>query len=189
MFYTYTRKTCRYGFSLYHSIKRNHFKNTPVVHSSAIVDLATEISTILPLWRQKLSAYFHLGEYYWKDFSSPEYPNIFSVLASPWTILKTEKRKFAFSWERKMSLDPLNSSPSAVTGDKSSDKSLGYTSASCISVYISYMYQQRCHLRRKGLRGQVWLSNCHTYYQWPWFGVQLLSNVYVPSRVQYQKCL
>ena len=35
------------------------------------VDLATEISAILPLWRLKLSVYFHLGECYWKDFSSP----------------------------------------------------------------------------------------------------------------------
>ena len=42
------------------------------MHFSAFVDLATEISAILPLWRLKLSVYFHLGEYYWKDFSSPE---------------------------------------------------------------------------------------------------------------------
>ena len=41
------------------------------MHFSAFVDLATEISAILPLWRLKLSVYFHLGEYYWKDFSSP----------------------------------------------------------------------------------------------------------------------
>ena len=32
---------------------------------------------------------------------SLQHPNIFSVLASPWTTLKTEKRKFAFSWEMK----------------------------------------------------------------------------------------
>ena len=50
----------------------NHFKNTNVVHFSAFVDLATKISAILPLWRLKLSVYFHLGEYYWKDFSSPD---------------------------------------------------------------------------------------------------------------------
>ena len=37
-------------------------KNTPVVHFSAFVDLATEISAILPRWRLKLSVYFHLGE-------------------------------------------------------------------------------------------------------------------------------
>ena len=30
----------------------------------AFVDLATEVSAILPLWRLKLSVYFHLGEYY-----------------------------------------------------------------------------------------------------------------------------
>ena len=42
----------------------NHFKNTTVGHFSAFVDLATEISAILPLWRQTLSVYFHLGEYY-----------------------------------------------------------------------------------------------------------------------------
>ena len=41
------------------------------MHFSAFVDLATEFSAILPLWRLKLSVYFHLGEYYWKDFSSP----------------------------------------------------------------------------------------------------------------------
>ena len=42
----------------------NHFKNTTVVHFSAFVDLATEVSAILPLWRLNLSVYFHLGEYY-----------------------------------------------------------------------------------------------------------------------------
>ena len=41
------------------------------MHFSAFVDLATEISAILPRWRLKLSVYFHLGEYCWKDFSSP----------------------------------------------------------------------------------------------------------------------
>ena len=30
-----------------------------------------------------------------------QHPIIFGVLASPWTTLKTEKRKFAFSWEMK----------------------------------------------------------------------------------------
>ena len=57
--------------SLISQSNNNHFKNTTVVHFSAFVDLATEISTILPLWRLKLSVYFHIGEYYWKDFSSP----------------------------------------------------------------------------------------------------------------------
>ena len=45
------------------------------MHFSAFVDLATEISAILPRWRLKLSVYFHLGEYYWKDFSSPAQGN------------------------------------------------------------------------------------------------------------------
>ena len=36
-----------------------------------------------------------------------QHPIIFGVLASPWTILTTEKRKFAFSWEMKVSLDTL----------------------------------------------------------------------------------
>ena len=44
-----------------------------MVHFSAFVDLATETSALLPRWRLKLSVYFHLGEYYWKDFSSPDY--------------------------------------------------------------------------------------------------------------------
>ena len=73
MFFSYTRINCRYGLALYISqSNNNHFKHKPVVHFSAFVDLATEISAILPLWRLKLSVYFHLGEYYRKDFSSPE---------------------------------------------------------------------------------------------------------------------
>ena len=71
MFFSYTKINCRYGLAILTRQSNNHFKNTTVVHFSAIVDLATEISAILPLWRLKLSVYFHLGEYYWKDFSSP----------------------------------------------------------------------------------------------------------------------
>ena len=81
MLYTYTRITCRYGLDkpINHTITTS--KNTPVVHFSAFVDLATEISAILPLWRLKLSVYFHLGEYYWSDFSSPAL-NILRVLGA-----------------------------------------------------------------------------------------------------------
>ena len=68
LFFTYSRINCRYGLD---KANNNHFKNTTAVHFSAFVDLATEISAILPLWRLKLSVYFHLGEYYWEDFSSP----------------------------------------------------------------------------------------------------------------------
>ena len=50
---------------------------TTVVHFSAFGDLATEISAILPRWRLKLSVYFQLGEYYWKDFSSPVWNAVF----------------------------------------------------------------------------------------------------------------
>ena len=37
-----------------------------------------------------------------------QHPIIFGVLASPWTTLKTEKRKFAFSWEMKSVSGHLN---------------------------------------------------------------------------------
>ena len=52
--------------TIYNTIQsnNNHFKNTTAVHFCAFVDLATEISAILPLWRLKFSVYFHLGEYY-----------------------------------------------------------------------------------------------------------------------------
>ena len=71
-FFSYTRINCRYGLAILISqSNNNHSKNTTVVHFSAFVDLATEVSAILPLWRLKLSVYFHLGEYFWKDFSSP----------------------------------------------------------------------------------------------------------------------
>ena len=69
-FNTYMRITCHYGLA--DQSNNNHFKNTPIVHFSAFVKLATETSALLPLWRLRLSVYFHLGEYYWKDFSSPE---------------------------------------------------------------------------------------------------------------------
>ena len=62
MFYTYTRITCRYDLDK--PSNNSHFKNTPVVHFSAFVELATKISALLPLWRLELSVYFHLGEYY-----------------------------------------------------------------------------------------------------------------------------
>ena len=65
--YSYTRINCRYSYSYKDKPNKqhyNHFKNTTVVRFSALVDLATEISAILPLWRLKLSVYFHLGEYY-----------------------------------------------------------------------------------------------------------------------------
>ena len=67
MFFSYTRINinCRYDLAILISqSNNNHFKNTTVVHFYAFVDLATEISDILPLWRLKLSVYFHLGEYY-----------------------------------------------------------------------------------------------------------------------------
>ena len=50
MVYTYTRITCRYGLDkpINQTITTS---NTPVVHFSEFVDLATEISAILPLWR------------------------------------------------------------------------------------------------------------------------------------------
>ena len=41
------------------------------MHFSAFVNLATENSALLPLWRLELSVYFHIGEYYRIDFSSP----------------------------------------------------------------------------------------------------------------------
>ena len=50
-----------------------HFKNTPVVHFSAFVNLATETLASLPVWRLKFFVYIHLGEYNWKDFSSPAF--------------------------------------------------------------------------------------------------------------------
>ena len=59
LFFTYTRINCRRC-----GLDKPTNKNTNVVHFSAFVDLATEISAILPLWRLKLSVYFHLGEYY-----------------------------------------------------------------------------------------------------------------------------
>ena len=67
MFFSYTRINCRYGLAIHYRISQsnnNHFKYTTVVHFSAFVDLATEISAILPLWRLKLFVYFHLGECY-----------------------------------------------------------------------------------------------------------------------------
>ena len=65
MFFSFTRINCRFGLAIQISqSNNNHFKNTTVVHFYAFVDLATEISDILPLWRLKLSVYFHLGEYY-----------------------------------------------------------------------------------------------------------------------------
>ena len=72
-FYTFTRITCHYGLEKPINQTIPTSKNTPVVHFSAFVDLATEISAILPRWRLKLSVYFHLGEYYWKDFSNPAF--------------------------------------------------------------------------------------------------------------------
>ena len=69
---------CRYSYKDKPNKQHyNHFKNTTVVRFSALVDLATEISAILPLWRLKRSVYFHLGEYYWKDFSSPDDHQVF----------------------------------------------------------------------------------------------------------------
>ena len=63
--YSYTRINCPYSYKDKPNKQHyNHFKNTTVVRFSALVDLATEISAILPLWRLKLSVYFHLGEYY-----------------------------------------------------------------------------------------------------------------------------
>ena len=63
--YSYTRINCRYSYKDKPNKQHyNHFKITTVVRFSALVDLATEISAILPLWRLKLSVYFHLGEYY-----------------------------------------------------------------------------------------------------------------------------
>ena len=63
--YSYTRINCRYSYKDKPNKQHyNHFKNTTVVRFSALVDLATKISAILPLWRLKLSVYFHLGEYY-----------------------------------------------------------------------------------------------------------------------------
>ena len=38
---------------------------------SAFVNLATKTSALLPLCQIKVSVYFHLGKYYWKDFSGP----------------------------------------------------------------------------------------------------------------------
>ena len=85
MFFSYKRINCRNGLAIYISqSSNNHFKNTTVVHFSAFVDLATEISAILPLWRLKLSVYFHLGEYYWKDFSSPDL-GVFLISVKPLT--------------------------------------------------------------------------------------------------------
>ena len=37
-----------------------------------------------------------------------QHPIIFGVFASPWTTLKTEKRKFGFSWEMKSVSGHLN---------------------------------------------------------------------------------
>ena len=75
MFFSYTRINCRYGLAIDKPIKQQSLQkhNRRLVHFSAFVDLATEVSAMLPLWPLKLSVYFHLGECYWKDFSSPEY--------------------------------------------------------------------------------------------------------------------
>ena len=82
MFYTYTRITCHFGSDKPIN-QTTASKHTPVVHFSAFVDLATEISAILPLCRLKLSVYFHLGWYYRKDFSSPVFPIVFSINLIP----------------------------------------------------------------------------------------------------------
>ena len=82
--YSYTRINCRYSYKDKPNKQHyNHFKNTTVVRFSALVDLATEISAILPLWRLKLSVYFHLGEYYWKDFSSPAWKQVVAIHGGP----------------------------------------------------------------------------------------------------------
>ena len=70
MLYTYTRITCRYDLDkpITQTITASKTNQSWI---SLRLLLATGTSALLPLWHAKLSVYFHLGEYYWKDFSSP----------------------------------------------------------------------------------------------------------------------
>ena len=61
MFFSYTRINCRYGLAI---DKPNKQQSLQKHNRSAFLNLATEVSGVLPLWRLKLSVYFHLGEYY-----------------------------------------------------------------------------------------------------------------------------
>ena len=54
----------------------NHFIKHTGSAFLCICKLTTETSAKLPLWQLKRSA-FHLGEHYWKDFSSPGAVNIY----------------------------------------------------------------------------------------------------------------
>ena len=72
MFFSYTRINCRYGLAIDKPIKEQPLQKH---NRSAFLCICRfgdwSFSYMLPLWRLKLSVYFHLGECYWKDFSSP----------------------------------------------------------------------------------------------------------------------